>query len=220
MMEQPGYPVAKVLQGLSLPRRIGYVIAGLGGLAAAVIIGMLWATEPAPLPARTRLAFAALIAVGMVCAVFAAWALIRRPLFAVDRVIAATLAVGFTTLTTMGTIAVALSRSSAGGVLAAAGVGLSLIVVAALMLARARAYRARLLARRHQLQEPFTPADPNAGNNIEATDLPGGGRSILPIGPLALAMRHRRSGPPARRLAVVAILVGLALVAGVALLLR
>jgi hypothetical protein len=220
-MEQPGYPAAQVLRGLSLPRRIGYVIAGVSGLAAAAMIGTLWATEPAPLPARTQLAFAALIAIGVAWAVFAAWALARRPLFAVDRLIAATLALTFTALTTIGTVAVAWSRSSTVGVWAAAAVGLPLIAVAAVMLARTHAYRARLLARRHELLEPSTRSNPNAGNNKEeVADVSRPSRNILPIGPLALAMRHRGGGSAARRVAIVALLVGLALVAGVVLLLR
>jgi hypothetical protein len=155
--EQPGYPAQDILRGLSLPRRVGYLVAGLGGLAGAAMLGTLWATEPTPLPARTQLAFAALMAVGLSWAGFAAWALIRRPLFAADRVIAATLAVVFSTLTTIGAVAVAVARSSPPGGLAAAGVGLALIAVAASMLVRARRYRAGLLARERDLR-PETPS--------------------------------------------------------------
>src|SRR5688500_1004535 len=107
MTDQPGYPVEHILRGLTLPRRIGYAAAGLGGLAGATMIGTLWATEPTPLPARTQFAFAGLMAIGLAWAAFAAWALARRPLFAVDRVIAATLAVGFSLLTTVGAVGVA-----------------------------------------------------------------------------------------------------------------
>ncbi|WP_162907858.1 hypothetical protein [Allorhizocola rhizosphaerae] len=173
------------------------------------MIGMLWATEPAPLPARTRIAFAALIVVGMMWAGFAAWALARRPLFAIDRLVAAALAVGFSVLTTIGAVAIALARSSAAGVLAAAGLGLTLVAIAATMLIRARAYRAALLARKRELQEP---SDTTEGANMST-------RKGLPIGPLALAMRHR-GGTPGRRIAIAAVIVGLALAAGVALLLR
>jgi hypothetical protein len=194
--EQPGYRAEHLLRGLSLPRRIGYVVAGLGGLAGATMIVMLLATEPAPLPARTRIAFAFLAAIGIAWFAFAAWALARRPMFAADRVIAATLAVVFSGLTTVGAVAIASARSSMPGAAAAAGVGLTLTVVAVVLLVRARRYRAGLLAREHGL----------SGTSHE---------SGLPIGPLALAMRHRR-----RHVAVAAVILGLALVAGVALLLR
>ncbi|GIH03302.1 hypothetical protein Rhe02_13690 [Rhizocola hellebori] len=194
MTEHPRHTPEQVLRGLSLPRRAGYAVAGLAGLAGAAMLTALWATEPAALPARTRLAFAALIAIGLAWAAFAAWALARRPLFAVDRLVAAALAVGFSTLSTAGTVAVALARGSTADVLVAAGVGLTLIVISTVMLARARTYRAVLLARRREL----------------------GGREMLPIGPLALAMRHRGGG----RIAIAALIVGAALVAGLVLLLR
>lgn len=152
MTDRPGYTPDKITRHLSLPRRIGYVVAGLGGMSTAVVIGQLWATEPGPLPTRTRLAFAGMIVIGVVWAVFAAWALARRPLFAVDRVIAAWLAVTFSTMMTVGTVAVALARGSTAGVLAGGGVGVVLVVAASTILIRARAYRAVLLARKRDLQ--------------------------------------------------------------------
>lgn len=219
MNEQPGYPPQRILRGMSLPRRIGYVVAGLCGLLGAAMLAMLWATEPVRLPARTQLAFAGLILVGAAWAAFAAWALARRPLFAVDRLIAAALAVGFSTLTMVGAVAVAIVRSSTAGAFAATGTGLALIVTSTIMLVRARAYRALLLARERELREPPVPSNPNADNDNEDTAAMTT-RKSLPIGPLALALRHRRSGSTNRRIAIAAVILGLALVAGVALLLR
>jgi hypothetical protein len=152
MIEKPGHTPQRALRGLSLPRSAGYAAVGLAGLTGAAMLSVLWATEPTPLPTRTKLAFAALIAVGLAWAAFASWTLARRPLFAADRVIAATLAVGFSALTTAGTVAVALARASTVGVLAAVGVGLILILISTTMLARARTYRAVLLARRRELE--------------------------------------------------------------------
>ncbi len=211
MTEQPGYPPEQILRETSLTRRVGYVVAGLGGLLAAAMIGMLWATEPTRLPTRTQVAFAALIAVGLAWAAFAAWALARRPLFAADRLIAASLAVGFSTLTTIAAVAVALARDSTAAALAGAAVGLILIAIAATMLVRARAYRAILLARKRELEGNATTDSQGATMNT---------RHPLPIGPLALAMRHHRGGRGARRIAVAALILGLAMVAGVVLLLR
>lgn len=150
MNDSPGYAPGHLLHGMSLRRRIGYVAAGLAGLAGAALIGTLWATEPASLPVRTRLAFAALIAIGLAWACFAAWALARRPMFAADRLIAAWLAVAFTTLTTIGTVAVAVTRGSFAAALAASLTGIVLTGISTTILVRARAYRAALLARREE----------------------------------------------------------------------
>ena len=152
MTEEPGYTPEELVRALSLPRRIGHVLVGLGGLAAAAVIGQLWATEPVALPARTQIAFAAMITIGLSWTVFAAYAVIHRPLFAVDRVIAATLATTFSTLLTAGTVLLALTRGSTAGAWAASGVGLVLIGTACLVLRRALAYRAALRTRKHDLE--------------------------------------------------------------------
>ena len=72
MTERPGYGPDRILRGLTLRRRLGDVLAGLGGLAGALLIGTLWATEPGELPMRTQVAFAALILIGGAWAAFAA----------------------------------------------------------------------------------------------------------------------------------------------------
>ncbi|MFJ8689537.1 hypothetical protein [Micromonospora wenchangensis] len=152
MTEGPSYGPVDVMRGLSLPRRVGLLVAGLGGLAAAVTIGLLLATEPGELPLRTRIAFVAMIGVGMAWAGFAGWALARRPLFAVDRVVAAWLAVTFSVLMTVGMVSVAVMRAGPVGILAVGGLGVALTVVASVLLARARAYRRALLARWDELE--------------------------------------------------------------------
>ena len=111
---------------LSLRSRIGNVVALLGGLGGALVTGLLWATEPA-LPGRTHLAFGVLVALGLAWAGYGTWALTRRtPLFALDRVIAAWLAVTATGLLTAGTVAIAVARGtwvSAAGILVAVMLG-------------------------------------------------------------------------------------------------
>ncbi|MER5645762.1 hypothetical protein [Streptosporangium sp. NPDC002524] len=135
---------------LSLRRRIGNVVALLGGLGGALFTGLLWATEPA-LPGRTHLAFGALVALGLGWAGYGAWALTRRtPLFALDRVIAAWLAVAATGLLTAGTAAVAATRGTWAGT-AGVAVAATLAVLAVAVLLRARADRAALLRRRREL---------------------------------------------------------------------
>ncbi|MGB2572099.1 hypothetical protein ACPFP2_27180 [Micromonospora citrea] len=152
MTERPRYGPEHIVRGLSLPRRVAHLVAGLGGLTMAAAVGLLWATEPGVLPGRTRIAFAAVIGIGLTWAGFAGWALARRPLFAVDRVIAAWLAVTFSALAALGMVTIALSRATAAVVFACGGVGATLTVAAGTMLARARAHRRTLLARRDELE--------------------------------------------------------------------
>jgi hypothetical protein len=134
---------------LSLRRRVAIVVAMLGGLTVASVVGLLWATEPA-LPGRTRVAFGALVVVGLAWAGYGVWVLTRRtPLYALDRVIAAWLALTATSLLA-GTVAVvAILRHRAEPV--AAGTALGLLVVAVANLVRARARRAALLRRKREL---------------------------------------------------------------------
>jgi hypothetical protein len=82
---------------------------------------------------------------------FAGWALARRPLFALDRVVGAWLAVTFSTLTTLGMVTIAVSRADAVVVVACGALGATLTVLAGTVLARARARRRALLARRDEL---------------------------------------------------------------------
>jgi hypothetical protein len=152
MTERPGYGPEHIMRGLSLPRRVGHLVAGLGGLTTAAVVGLLWATEPGVLPVRTRIAFAAVIGIGVTWAGFAGWALARRPLFAVDRVIGAWLAVTFSSLIALGMVTIALSRASTAVVLACGGVGATLIAAAGTLVARARAHRRALLTRRDDLE--------------------------------------------------------------------
>jgi len=152
MTERPSYGPEHILRGLSLPRCVGHLVAGLGGLAVAVVVGLLWATEPDDLPVRTRVAFAAVIGIGTMWAGFAGWALVRRPLFAVDRVIAAGLAVTFSALMTLGMVTIALTRAGTAAALACGGLGATSTVGAGTVLVRARAYRRTLLARRDELE--------------------------------------------------------------------
>ncbi|WP_222109567.1 hypothetical protein [Streptomyces cupreus] len=73
---------------VSLRSRMRYVAVGLAGGCAALLIALMWATEPQPLPARTQAAFAGLIAAGPAWATVAGWAVSRRrPRYAQDQVL-------------------------------------------------------------------------------------------------------------------------------------
>jgi hypothetical protein len=205
MTETPGYGPDHLVRGLTLPRRVGYVLAGLGGLSAALLISTLWVTEPAELPARTQAAFAAMILIGVGWVVVAAVALTRGPLFAIDRVVAAGLAVTCSALLMVGMVVIALTRASGTGAVAAGSLGLTMIAVASVMLVRARTYRAALVVRLRELESRHLhPADSK--------------RWAAPIGPLALALRHRRSPSGARRLTILGVVLGMALLGGITVL--
>jgi hypothetical protein len=158
--ERPGYGPDRILRGLGLPRRIALIAVGLAGLAGATAVGVLWATEPSEFPTRTRLSFAALMAVGVAWAAYATSALFRRPWFAIDRLVAGWLTVIFSTLMTVGLALIALTRAGATGLVLVVGLGLPLILVALVVLIRARAYTATLRGRQRDLE----------GRNLVHTD--------------------------------------------------
>ncbi|MEV6209380.1 transmembrane transport protein [Kitasatospora sp. NPDC051914] len=138
---------------VSLRSRMRYVAVGLAGGCAAVLVAVLWATEPRPLPPRTQAVFAGLIAVGLAWAAFAGWVLSRRrPLYARDQVLGARLALAASTVTgTVGT-ALAAARGTVTATLTAALVGTVLVATAGLLLARAQSRRRELLRLRDVLQ--------------------------------------------------------------------
>ncbi|MCZ7462317.1 transmembrane transport protein [Streptomyces sp. WMMC940] len=138
---------------LSLRSRMRHVAVGLAGGGGAALIAVLWATEPDPLPARTQLAFAGLVVVGLAWAGFAGWVLSRRrPLFARDRVLGASLALGATAVTAVAGTVLAAVRGTAADVLATAVGGVVLTAAAVLVLVRARSRRRELLRLRDALR--------------------------------------------------------------------
>lgn len=138
---------------VSLRSRMRYVSVGLAGLCGAVLVAVLWATEPDPLPMRTQAAFGGLIAVGLAWACFATWALRRRrPLFAQDQVLGARLALVVTSVTSIVGVVLVAVRGTAAGALGAALVGVVFIAAAGLLLVRAQNRRRELLRLRDALQ--------------------------------------------------------------------
>ncbi|MFD7501611.1 transmembrane transport protein [Streptomyces sp. NPDC059850] len=138
---------------VSLGSRMRHVAVGLVGGCAAALIAVLWATEPQSLPARTRAAFAGLIAIGLAWAAFAGWVLSRRrPLFARDRVLGARLALVATAVTGVAGTALATARATPAAALTTALAGAALVAMAGLALARARSRRRELLRLRDALR--------------------------------------------------------------------
>lgn len=137
---------------LSLPSRLGYTLLLLAGLGAAGITGSLLLTEQA-LPARTRVAFAVMTVMGVSWAGFATWVLAnRRVLFAQHRVVAASMAVAFTALYTLASIAMGVWGEVGRPWMAAAGLGVVMLAVAVMQLVRARQRFAELSRRRQELE--------------------------------------------------------------------
>ncbi|GIE77087.1 hypothetical protein Aph02nite_30370 [Actinoplanes philippinensis] len=141
MTEEPGYRPEQLIRPVPRP----LVAAGIAGFTGALMIAALWATEPGSLPARTRWGFAGLILIGLCWAALAAWTLWRRPLFAVDRVVAGWLAVVFTSVTTLFTAILATPWAAVPGLLTTAA--------AIVVLVRARAHRDQLRSHLAALEE-------------------------------------------------------------------
>ncbi|WP_197024161.1 transmembrane transport protein [Nocardiopsis sp. CNT312] len=216
--EAPGELRRALAAEVSLGPRMRHAAVGLAGGCGAVLIAVLWATEPGTLPVRTRAAFAALITVGLAWAAFSGWALSRRrPLFARDRVLGAGIALAAAAVTAVAGTALAAVRATAAETLAAALAGTLLTGAAGLLLARARARRRELLRLRDALRDDTARPAPESDSTFEEIAMNDKTDRNLSLGPLALALRLRGAG--GRTALLLAVLLGAALLAGAALLL-
>lgn len=136
---------------LSLWPRIAHGALLAVALAMTVVVAALWLTEP-DLPLRTRMALAVLAVIGAIWTGYAAWVLTqRRVLFARQRVVAGWLSLVFTSLFTVSAFGMGIAADAAAG-FAAGGLGLGLVAVSALLLARDRRRFSALLERRRALE--------------------------------------------------------------------
>lgn len=137
----------------SLRSRVAYCLLLLASLCMTCIAAALLLTEPS-LPTRTRLTFAALVAVGLAWSGFFAWVLARRRvLYAAHRVVAGRLATGVSTFFTLGCLTLAaLVPEQAKVGLAAGALGAILVAVSISVLWRASRRRSQLLAHRAYLE--------------------------------------------------------------------
>lgn len=141
---------------LSLRARVGYTALLLVALFASVAIGSLWLTEPS-LPARTHIAFAVMLVIGLSWVGYAVWVLARRHvLLAGHSIIAARMAVAFCTLFILGFAALGLWGPNARAGYGAAGTGLVMLAVAVAMLRSARRRYHELMERRRVLERQLT----------------------------------------------------------------
>jgi hypothetical protein len=136
---------------LSVLSRVGYVALLLAALTMTAVVGTLWATEPT-LPMRAHVGFGLMVAIGSSWIVFALWVLThRRILLARHHIVAGRMAVTFTSVFLLGSVAMgfATGRSEA---YKAAAVGLVMLGVAVAVLVRAHREFARLVSRRDTLE--------------------------------------------------------------------
>jgi hypothetical protein len=137
---------------LSLPARLAYTALLLVALAMTAVVGSLWMTEPS-LPVRTQAAFGVMTAIGAAWVGYAVWVLTRRRvLLAGHRIIAARMAVAFTTVFAAGALVLAIWGSVGGAAYGAAGTGVVMLAVAIGMLLSSRRRFEALMERRRVLE--------------------------------------------------------------------
>jgi hypothetical protein len=135
---------------LSWPARLRYVALLLGASSMTAVVAALLVTEPA-LPARTTIALATLVAIGLGWMGFAAWVLThRRIMLGRQRVVAGRLAVGANSVFVIGALLVG-GATGQPSAFAAAGLGVLMLAAAVVMLLRANATFRRLSSRREEL---------------------------------------------------------------------
>jgi hypothetical protein len=135
---------------LSLRSRLGYVALLLAALMMTSVIASFWMTEPA-LPARTQVAFAAMVVIGLSWVGFALWVLThRRVLLAPHSVVAGRMAVTCTGAFVIGALVLGYAEGSRGA-FAAAAMGVGMLGAAAALLVRAHHRLDRLAERRREL---------------------------------------------------------------------
>lgn len=136
---------------LSMPSRLGYVALLLAALTMTAVVGTLWATEPS-LPLRAQVAFGVMVAIGASWVVFALWVLThRRILLARHQIVAGRMAVTFTAVFMLGSLAVGYATGRPEAYKAAA-VGVLMLGLAVVALVRAHRAVGRLVSRRDVLE--------------------------------------------------------------------
>ncbi len=136
---------------LSMPSRLGYVALLLAAMTMTGVVGTLWATEPS-LPLRVHVAFGVMLAIGASWVVFALWVLThRRILLARHQIVAGRMAVTFTSVFMLGSLAVGYATGRPEAYKAAA-VGVLMLGLAVVTLVRAHRAFGRLVSRRNVLE--------------------------------------------------------------------
>lgn len=134
----------------SLSARIKYIAMLVAGGGIASLVGALWVTE-SDLPLRTHLSFGAIVLVGLGWAGLAGWVLKnKRPLYALDRVIAASMALTASLIFAVGSVWITLTRATHLALLTVLAAGAMAVVTSASLLWAAIRRRRHLM---HRLAE-------------------------------------------------------------------
>lgn len=159
--DAPKPSAAEVKQSLATvmakPSRPGHLALLLFSLCGAGVAVALLATEPA-LPLRTKAALSMLALIGLAWVTFACWTLLRGgALLGWHSVVAARMAVGFSTVFALGVVALGLTQELPGQSrrpwYAAMSTGLLMIAISALMLRRSQSRFRELSNRRAMLEQ-------------------------------------------------------------------
>lgn len=141
---------------LAVPSRLGYVVLLVTSATAAVLLGSLWITEPS-LPARTHVAFGAMMGILLSWMALAVWVLTtRRVLLGRDRLVAARMALTFTATSAVATFAAAVWADLGQPAFIGALAQLPLCVLAAAVLVRARRRVEQLSTRKRELESQLS----------------------------------------------------------------
>ncbi|HEV7765087.1 MAG TPA: hypothetical protein VGQ76_08810 [Thermoanaerobaculia bacterium] len=143
---------------LSPRARVGHTALLLVASAMAVVIASLWLTEPS-LPLRTQVAFGLMTGIGLSWVAYSVWVLTRRRvMLAGHRILAARMAVTFTTIFVLGFLSLGIFGSMGRAAYAAAGTGAVMLAVAVFMLFSAHRRFAELMQRRLVIERELTPS--------------------------------------------------------------
>jgi hypothetical protein len=150
---------------LSVGSRVGYVALLLVALMMTTVIVALLVTEPVLAP-HVQIAFAVMIAIGLSWTVFAVWVLTRRRvLLAGHKIVAGRMAVTFTSVFVVGSVAVRYATGNPRAFIAAAS-GMAMLAVAVIVLVRAHRSFARLNERRNALERELTDAGVRTSGSV------------------------------------------------------
>lgn len=144
----PEATLALVRGELSAARRWGYRLVFAVAATMVAALASLWATEPGPLPMRLHVAFAVMIAIGLGWVSVSGWILLRhRCPTALDRIASCWMATIACAISLVVSVAIALFRGQHLAALTLAILGISLEVVAVVLLRNAYAFREHLRSR-------------------------------------------------------------------------
>lgn len=182
----------KLKTELSLPNRLVFLFLLLFDLAVGIVVASLWLTEPA-LPLRTRVAFGGIFVGTLLWAVFFSRILTQRKvLLAQHRVQAATIGVVFSSLFLLGCLVLVWKAPELKhSAVAASGMGVLLLAVAAGIHQRSRKAYRELLSRRNSLSRKMLLILWVLGSTLLGWSLPSQPLSAQDLDPLPVVVRYQ-----------------------------